>query len=137
MGGGPLCYKDASGKVQHCCGATISRTDDPAPSIFDRFVAALQKDGFYDLSEADRASPSPDGAFFSLAVMRCGAQPHRKSFSIAFVGPPNAGPNTAILALALPYGSLPTSLYSAKMLTLFEDVTRAVYQSTWSLTEVY
>jgi hypothetical protein len=137
MGGGPVCYKDASGKVQHCCGATLSRTDDPPLSIFSRLVAALQKDGFYDQPETGQASPPPDGAFFSLAVMRCGDQPRSKGFSMAFGGPPKARPNTAIVALTFPYGSLPTSLYAAKTLTLFEDVTQAVYQSKWSLTDVY
>ncbi len=137
MGGGPLCYKDASGKVRQCCGATSSSTDDPAPLVFGRLVAALQKDGFYDLPETEQASPPPDGALFSLAVLRCGTQSRRKNFSIAFGGPPSAGPNTAIIALTLPYGSLPTSLYGAKTLSLFEDVTQAVYQSNWSLTDVY
>jgi hypothetical protein len=137
MGGGHVCYKDATGKMRSCCGGTSSRTDDPAPLIFSRLVAVLQKDGFYDIPETELATPPPDGAFFGLTVMRCRAQSRSKSFSIAFGGPPIAGPNTKILDIQFPYGSLPSTLYDAKMLKLFEDLTQAVYQSKWDLTDVY
>lgn len=135
-GGGPYCFKDRSGKWQHCCGATDSATEDSPQLIFGRLLTVLKNDRFYDLATSSQVT-APDGAaFYGVAVMRCGAQPHSKG-TIAFVGPPQAAYNTSIVSITIPFGSLPESMYGAKTVALFEDLTRAIYQSHWEGGDVY
>ncbi|HEY1883412.1 MAG TPA: hypothetical protein VGG51_10280 [Candidatus Cybelea sp.] len=137
-GGGPACLKSRFGEVQHaCCGATDSTTEDSPPVIFDRLLAVLEKDHFYDIAPSSQTFPSNGAALYLLAVMRCAAQPHDKNISIAFVGTPQAKPNTSILALSIPFGSLAGDAYDSKILMLFADFTRAVYQSQWTEQDIW
>jgi hypothetical protein len=134
--GGPYCFRDRSGKWQQCCGATDSTTEDSPQLIFDRLLAVLRKDRLYDLENSSQVSRSDGVASDGITVMRCGAQPHEKG-TIAFVGPPQPGYNTSIVSISVPFGTLPESLYSAKILTLFDDFTRAIYQSQWEGGDIY
>lgn len=134
--GGPFCFKDRSGKWKNCCGATDSTTEDSPQVIFDRLLAVLKNDRFYDLANSSRVSGSDGAAFYGVTVMRCGAQPHGKG-TLAFVGPPRAAYNTSIVSMSIPFGSVPESLYDAKTLTLFDDFTRAIYESKWDGGDVY
>jgi hypothetical protein len=123
--------------VYPCCGgATESGTDDSPQIVFDRLVAVLEKDHFYDI-EPSQLTQSDGAAFYSITVMRCGAQPHDKSIAIAFLGAPEAEPNTSILAINIPFGSFPEVLYDSRVLTLFGDFTRAIYQSKWNPPDIY
>ncbi len=40
-------------------------------------------------------------------------------------------------ALSIPFGSLPPAAYDSKLLALFDDFTRAIYQSEWNLEDIY
>lgn len=137
MGGGPACFTDRSGKMQRCCGATDSRTEDSPRRVFDRLVAVLEKDRFYGLTESTPLTRSNGAAFYSIAVMRCGAQARGKGVSIAFVGPPQPRPNTSIVALNIPFGSAPEAFYDSNVIVFFDDFTRAIYQSRWSLEDIW
>lgn len=135
-GGGRYCFTDRSGEVRRCCGATDSSTDDSPQLIFNRLVAVLARDRFYDIAEASQPIESDGAAFYSIVVMRCGAQPKGKG-AITFLGPPQPEPNTSILALSIPFGSSPRVTYDPKILTLFDDFTRAIYQFEWTLEDIY
>jgi hypothetical protein len=137
MGGDPVCLTRPSGKVEACCGATDSTTDDSPQIIFKRLVAVLEKDRFYDIADPSQPTESDGAAFYSIAVMRCGAQPHNRDVSIAFVGPPQPGANTSILSLSIPFKSLPRTIYDAKIVTLFDDFTHAIYQSEWNQGDIW
>lgn len=136
MGGGPYCFTDRSGEARSCCGATDSSTDDSPQLIFTRLVAVLEKDRFYDIAESSQPTESDDAAFYSIVVMRCEPQPKSRG-DIAFVGPPQPRPTRSILALSVPFGSLPRAAYDSNILTLFDDFTHAIYQSTWNIEDVY
>lgn len=138
--GGPACFKSSAGKVYSCCGATTSDTNDSPQTIFGRLVAALEKDQFCNIVDSPHVdSPqlteSDGAAFYSIAVMRCGAWPHRGS--ILSVRSPKAQPNTSILALSIPFGSLPEVAYDSRIITLVADFTRAIYQSQWIPGDIY
>jgi hypothetical protein len=135
-GGGPYCFADRSGEVRRCCGATDSSTDDSPKLIFNRLVAVLEKDRFYDIAESSQPPESDDTAFYSIVVMRCGSQP-KNSGHVTFLGPPQPQSNTSILALSVPFGSLPRAAYDSSILTLFDDFTHAIYQSEWNLEDIY
>jgi hypothetical protein len=135
-GGGPYCFTDRSGEARNCCGGTTSSTDDSPKLIFNRLVAVLEKDRFYDIAESSQPTESDDAAFFSIVVMRCGSQP-KNSGHVTFLGPPQPEPNTSILALSIPFGSLPRVAYAPKVLMLFDDFTRAIYQSEWNIEDIY
>jgi hypothetical protein len=137
MGGGPACITSPSGEVKACCGATDSSTDDSPQLIFDRLVAVLERDDFYDIADPSQPTESNNAGFYRIAVMRCGAHALDKDISISFVGPPQPGPNTSILFLSIPFTSLPEAVYDSKILTLFDDFTHAIYQSEWTHGDVW
>lgn len=135
--GGPACFKSNSGRVYSCCGATASSTNDSPQEVFDRLVAVLQKDHFYDIATSSRQTRSDSAAFYLIAVMRCGAQSHDKNIGIALVGGPHAATNTSILALSIPFRLLPGRVYDSKILTLFDDFTHAIYESHWTEEDIW
>jgi hypothetical protein len=134
--GGPYCFTDRSGEKRSCCGTTDSSTDDSPQLIFTRLVAVLEKDRFYDIAESSQPTESDDAAFYSIVVMRCEPQPKSRG-DIAFVGPPQPRPNISILALSVPFRSLPRAAYDSNILTLFDDFTHAIYQSEWNIEDIY
>lgn len=89
-----------------------------------------------DIAESSQPTESDDAAFYSIVVMRCRSQP-KNNGHVTFLGPPQPEPNTSILALSIPFGSLPPATYDSKLLALFDDFTRAIYQSEWNLEDVY
>lgn len=135
-GGGPYCFVGRSGEVRSCCGATDSSTDDSPQLIFNRLVTVLERHRFYDIVESSQPTESDDVAFYSIVVMRCEAQPKNRG-AITFLGPPQPKPTRSILALSIPFGSLPRAAYDSEILALFDDFTRAIYQSQWTLEDVY
>ncbi len=136
MAGSPACLTNRSGQTQICCGTTNSTANDSAQVIFGRLVAVLQRDHFFDIA-ASQPKRSDGAAFFSIAVMRCGAQPHNKAFPIAFLGAPQRNLNTTILALSIPFDSLPRAAYDSKLITLFDHFTQAIYRSDWILQDIW
>ncbi len=137
MGGGPACITSRSGEVRACCGATDSTTDDSPQLIFNRLVAVLEKDHFYDIADSSQRTESDGAAFYSITVMRCGAHTLNKDIGITFVGAPQPGPDTSMLSLSIPFMSLPRAVYDPKTLTLFDDFTHAIYQSVWTQGDIY
>lgn len=138
-GGSPYCVYNAvrGDDPAASIGAWDSAADEPPQLIFDRLLSVLVKDRFYEIVNSPRPTESDGAAFYSIAVMRCGAQPHRENVPIAFVGPPRAVPNTSILALSIPFGSVPEAAADPKILQLFDDFTRTIYQSRWTAPDVY
>jgi hypothetical protein len=134
--GDGTCHKDRAGRVYACC-PTEYNTDDFPQRIFNRLVAALAKDRFYDIVESSQPMESPpplrrvgqsdNAAFYSIVAMRCGAQPGTRQAKL----------NTSTLALSIPIGSLPGATYDSKIIMLFDDFTRAIYQSQWLPGDVY
>jgi hypothetical protein len=137
MGGAPACIISRNGDVKACCGAADLSTDDSPQLIFNRLVVVLERDHFYDIAESSQPVESDSAAFYSITVMRCGAQPHNKDDSIVFLGAPQPGPNTSILSLNIPFTSLPRVVYGPKILTLFDDFTHAIYQSEWTRGDIW
>jgi hypothetical protein len=82
----PVCFKGSSGEVYSCCGATDSTTNDLPQVIFDRLLAVLKADHFYDIPASVQPTQSDNAAYYLIAVMRCGAQPHNESIHTAFIG---------------------------------------------------
>ena len=101
------------GELQPCCGASDSSTGDSPQLIFNRLVAVLVKDHFYDLANSSQPARSDAAAFYSIAVVRCDAQPHDKSGGSMFVAPPQAKSTMSIVALSIPFGSMPEVTYGS------------------------
>lgn len=136
-GGSPYCFQNRAAKVHSCCGATDSSTGDSPQLVFDRLVTVLQQDGFYNMVGSSQPRQSGNAAFYSITVMRCGAQPHNKNISLAFVGSPQPSSNTAMLIISIPFGSLPDAAHGTNILTIFDDLTHAIYQSRWTVEDIW
>jgi hypothetical protein len=142
MGASPVCVTRPSGRLKKCCGGETLYTDDAPQPIFARLLAVLEEDRFFAIpSAAQGNAPEPNDfgslAYYKLAVMRCGAQHRDPRFSILFGGSPQAAPNTTIFSIAVPLNATPGPLYDKNIMRLFDDLTRAIYQSQWSSGDIY
>jgi hypothetical protein len=142
MGSSPACFKGRSGKIEKCCGGERLVTDDAPTPIFQRLLAVLKQDRFFDipaLTGGNAPEPSDFGtsAYYKIAVMRCGAQRRDPKFLILFGGPPQPASNTTIFSIAIPLGRTPGTMYGKDIVKLFDDVTRAIYESQWNSSDIY
>lgn len=137
MGGGPRCFRPPSGKVQICCGATSLETEDPPAQVFARLLAVLERDRFYELAAAQTLMHEDEqtGVEFEVAVLRCVPPP--RAISIMFTGPPEPNSRTTVLRVVLPYGTKLRSALDPGVPALLDDVTNAVYQSRWQVTDIW
>lgn len=136
-GSSPACLNGHLGELQPCCGASDSSTGDSPQLIFNRLVEVLVKDHFYDIADSSQPARSDAAGFYSIAVMRCDARPHDKSGGSMFVALAQARSKMSIVALSIPFGSMPEVTYGSKILTLFDDFTHAVYQSEWTPQDIW
>jgi hypothetical protein len=142
MGSGPVCFKESSGKIAKCCGGERFETDDAAKTIFERLLAVLKQDSFFEIpSLAEGNAPElrdfGTAAYYKIAVMRCGAQRRDPKFVILFGGPPEPAPNTTIFSIAVPLKKAPGTVYDKRIVTLLDDLTHAIYQSRWNSSDIY
>jgi hypothetical protein len=142
MGSSPACFKGRSGKIEKCCGGERLETEDSPQPIFQRLLAVLKQDHFFDipsLALGNAPEPSDFGtvAYYKIAVMRCGAQRRDPKFLILFGGPPQPASNTTIFSIAIPLSRTPGTMYGKDIINLFDDLTHAIYESQWNSSDIY
>ena len=142
MGSSAACFRGTSGKIEKCCGGERLETDDAPTPIFQRLLAVLKEDRFFDipaLVQGNAPEPSDFGtaAYYKIAVMRCGAQRRDPKILTLFGGPPEPAPNTTIFSIAVPFNRTPGTMYDKTVIQLLDDVTHAIYQSQWTSSDIY
>jgi hypothetical protein len=137
MGSSPACFAKPTGERQSCCGAQAFETNDSPESIFDRLVAVLASDHFFSFAKPTPAAfPGAAGALYSIVAFRCSPEPDPRIATI-FFGPPQAGADRSILTVGVSFGFTPEAFQPAEEIKLFDDFTRAIYESTWNPGDVW